>query len=1183
MAFPQDPLPIRAEMQIGGTWTTVTTDIRNDGDIRITGGFTDEQASLTPSTIDFKLENTNGLYSDDNPASVNYGLLPTGTPFRVSIVESATFLRLPNGIKKDPLTATVADVPLAYVQTADKAVLDVTGDLDLRIEVEPDQWTLGSVGHHLAGKWTFSTPQRSWAWVIQPSGTMRLYWSTDGNTPVGPNTYADSTVIIPSAGGRLALRVTIDVDNGAAGRTITFYTSDSITGTWTQLGASVVQAGTTSIFSSTSWLTVGTIVDQSALQIFSGFTAALGYVMPLNGRVHRFQMRSGIGGTLVADMNASAQTEGATSWSDGLGTPNTWTLGGAGGAEITKADYRAYGEIAEMPNTWDPTGADVYIQTNASGIIRRLTQGAQALNSSIFRNLRQYIGAGAVGYWPLEGGSQSTTAGNVVPGQPAANVINVLFSSDTTFPASAGVMSVVDSTSYIAGAVTGAAPTDQATLIFYYKIDSTTPSDTPVVHMYTSGVVKQLTLSIGVADYRLTAYDASGTSIGTTASTFGTGAAPGQWLAVQMRVNKNGAGVDCNLAWYPIGTASSFYGTGAVNIASGVVGSHLGFATSRGISALSLNATFAHFMALNLVGFEFANSTFAKTSIAFRGEYAAERWLRILREEGIQGRCIGWPADTITMGPQPIDTLTAILTDCANTAGSLQYEARDSASLIFRTYRSLVGQTAVGLTYNRPTSHLAGQFQPTLDDQGLTNDVTANSPGGAFARATKDTGPRSTLSPPNGSGRYDSVIFVNPYTDDQLAGLAQYAVFRGTWPERRVPNLEVWLERSVFAASSTLTRSMRSIEPGDRVTVAGVPVWVGGGSQDTQVRGYTEVLMNRGHRLSFATVPYGPYRQLTALDGNPSIKRASTDWGNARVALAATSSATNLVVQTTEGQVFGTTASKPGNFPAGGGPAFTLGVAGEQVNATAIAAWLADNFTRSVSNGWGSTSTGAFAWTTTGGSASDFSANGTQGVHNLSTTAVDRVSTLALTARVPEVLLTHLRMPTALTGGGGQCIMTIRVGTSTDRIDLNISAVTGGSMTCWLSQLVGGVETTFDSVFPAVPGATSTTAVSVRLHIPQAAGSLAWGRVWVEGAVEPAGDMTTKITLTKANAAGDLQLRSTRNASSTNAAPFFIEWDALSLPRNQLVTVTRSVNGVSKAQAIDNVVTLADEFYTGRT
>ncbi len=929
MAFPQTPLPIRAEMQIDGTWTEVTSDVRADDGITIRGGFAPEQTSLTPSAVGFKLNNRSGQYSDDNPMSSYCGLLPTGTPFRVAIEESAPFLRLPNGIKKDPLTSVVGEVLYGYAWTADKAVLDITGDLDIRIELEPDAWQLGSAGHALAGKYDTTGNQRSWAWVIQPSGVMRLYWTTDGATsPLTAGTYADSTVAVTET-GRVALRVTIDVNNGAAGRDITFYTSDSITGTWTQLGSTVTQAGTTSIFSSSAWLTIGAIVNQSTLQLSFLTIAAAGYILPLAGRVYRMQVRSGIGGTLVADMNATVQAEGATSWSDGLGTPNTWTVAGDG-AEITVADYRGYGEIAKMPQEWDPTGADIYVRTEAAGIVRRLTQGGQSIGSPIFRYFRQYIGAGAVSYVPLEGGSQSTAAGNAVPGQPAAVVTNVLFSRDLEFPSSAGVMTLNDTDSRIVGRAVGVPSADQAQLIFYHKVDSAPASDAPTVHFFTSGTIRQLTFFIGAGGYRLTAFDSTGTSLGTAAATFGTGGNPGQWLAVQMKMTKNGTGVDCDLAWYPLGTTSAFFGITTLNIPSATVGAHQGFATSTGISALNLNASFAHFMCLNLAGFEFANSTFSNVSLAFIGEYAAERWLRLLREEGEQGRVVGWPADTITMGPQLIDTLTANLNDCANTSGSLQYEARDMAGLILRTYRSMLAQQPAELSYPRPDAHLSGTFQPTIDDFGLKNEVTANSPGGAFAIASKATGPRSIAV----SGRYDSPITVNPETDEQLPGLAQQAVFLGTWPDRRVPNLEVWLERSVFATSATLTRAMRSIEPGDRVLVADVPIWVGGGDSDTLARGYAETLSTFGHRLAFSTVPYGPYRATSDLSAGV-VRRAAPRYGGSLLTAGINSSALSLSCTTATGKTWGTTAGKPGNFP------LDIMMGGERITVSAIGAAVA--------------------------------------------------------------------------------------------------------------------------------------------------------------------------------------------------------------------------------------------------
>lgn len=1170
MAFPQDALPIRGEMLINNVWTNVTTRIRNESDIVITGGLAPEQTSITPCTCAFTLNNRDGLFSDDNPTSAYYGLLPTGTPFRASIVETTPFLRLPNGLLGDPLTLTTTDWSIAWAQTTDKAVLDVVGDLDLRIEVEPDQWQLGSCGQQLAGKYTTASNQRSWAWVIQPSGVMRLYWSADGLTPVSAGTYADSTAIVPGT-ARIALRVTIDVNNGAAGRTITFYTSDSITGTWVQLGSAVVQSTVTSIFSGSGIVTAGAIGSTTGtIAIVSDGT--FGYTLPLAGRIYRFQMYSGIGGTLVADMNATVQTEGATSWSDGLGTPNTWTL--VKTAEITKADYRSYGEIAEMPQEWDSSGTDFYVRTVASGIVRRLTQGAQALNSPIYRNLQQYIGAGALGYWPLEGGSQSTAAGNVVAGQPAARVTSVQFSTDNEFPASAGVMTLTDSGSGIVGSLRGTAPADQGQIIFYHKVDSAPASDINVVHFYTSGTARQITFIIGSGTYRVKAFDATGTELGTSFTSFGTGASPGQWLATQMKITKNGAGVDIDLAWYPLGTTTAFYGVATLNLAAATVGAVTGFATSSSVASAGLNATFAHFMLLNLAGFEFANATFAQTSIAFRGELAALRWLRILREEGVQGRVVGWPADSIAMGPQPIDTLTGILDDCVSTAGALQYEARDMAALVLRTQRSLLAQEPVTLTYPRPTSHLSGSFSPTFDDQNLRNDVTAQSAGGAFARASKETGPRSAATPPLGAGRYASFVNVNPYDDDDLADLAGYAVYLGTWNARRVPNLEVWLQRSAFVANATLTRSLRSVNPGDRVLVSSVPIQVGGGDADTLIRGYRETLQNRGHMLAFSTVPYGPYLAANDLTlGSNTRYRAAAVEGGSLVAADITSGALSVAVDTHEGKLWGSTVTKPGNFP------LSILIAGEKITVSGIAAWVLDDFARTSSNSWGTPTTGPSAWITTGGAASDYSVSAGVGRQNLSTVTTERVSELALAGRVSQVRLTSIQQVTALTGVGGTCTMVVHLGTATNYVRLNIMTTTAGSSTHWVNQVVNSVETAFDSAFPST-GLTTTAAMAVLVDVSP---TLVRAKVWAASLNEPSA-WTTSVALTAPNVAGSVFLRSLRNASSTNASPFNIEYDNLTLPRTQLFTLSaRAVNSVTKAQTANTAVQVAEPFYVART
>ncbi|GII87695.1 hypothetical protein Ssi03_56850 [Sphaerisporangium siamense] len=159
-----------------------------------------------------------------------------------------------------------------------------------------------------------------------------------------------STLPVPAPpSGRRALRVTLDVNNGAAGRTTTFYYADTIAGPWTQLGDPVVTAGTTSIFDSTAGVELGDAADLTN--------------SPVTGRFHGFELRSGISGSVVANPDFTTQTPGATSFADASG--RTWTI--AGQAEITNRQYRFHGEVSSWPPRWDTTGTDVHTPIEPPG------------------------------------------------------------------------------------------------------------------------------------------------------------------------------------------------------------------------------------------------------------------------------------------------------------------------------------------------------------------------------------------------------------------------------------------------------------------------------------------------------------------------------------------------------------------------------------------------------------------------------------------------------------------------------------------------------------------------------------------------------------------------------------------------------------------------------------------------
>lgn len=191
-----------------------------------------------------------------------------------------------------------------YVSTPDAAALDIVGDIDIRARIAADDWTPAAEDYVIA-KYTTTGNQRSYALTIDTTGVLVFRWSNDGTAALS----ASSTAATGFTDGTTHwIRATLDVDNGAAGKTVTFYTSED-GATWTQLGTAVTTGGTTSIFASTAVLEIGSS---------TGGTASL-----FAGKFFRGEVRSGVGGTAVASPIAVAASGTVTD-----ATPRTWTLNG---------------------------------------------------------------------------------------------------------------------------------------------------------------------------------------------------------------------------------------------------------------------------------------------------------------------------------------------------------------------------------------------------------------------------------------------------------------------------------------------------------------------------------------------------------------------------------------------------------------------------------------------------------------------------------------------------------------------------------------------------------------------------------------------------------------------------------------------------------------------------------------
>lgn len=1149
MAFPESRLLIKNELLIDGSWVDVTSLTRNSDNVTITRGYRGEQSNLSSAQCNFTLNNRDGRFSNRNPLSPYYGLIGRNTPFRNSITGSGTFLRLLDSSNAE------GEYGGDNVQTTDKAVLDITGDIDIRIDIEPDNWR-GVSRQFLASKYVTTSDQRSWTCYITVTGLVTMIWSTDGTS--GNRVFATSTERVATT-GRQAIRITVDVNNGASGNTTTFYTSDTIEGSWTQLGDTVVNSGTSSIHSGTAPLEIGTI--NNAGDRYGTIAAAA----PFTGKIYGFELRNGIGGTLVADMDPTAQAAGSTSWSDGLGTPNTWTVNGA--AEITAQDYRFYGEVSKLPQRWDTSGTDVYVPTTASDIIQRLTQGAKPLQSAIYRNLSRF---GADGYWPMEDGSNATQISSD-SGKSVVPPVDFSFGSDDGLKGSTGVLTFTSDSSYAEGEVLGTitSSTGTAYVLFYFKMPSVPGSTTgPIMNFYyIGGTVYRLTISVSATAFDFSIINAEGTSLLSSSVSFGTDISPDDWIAMRFRMVQSGANINYSMGWFDITT-----GAGPVGASSTINSQTCGRPRSwisfpyTGKNGLKI----AH-VVLSRTDIDISDATFVGSSVAWVGESAYDRFKRLCVEAGIPWWIVGQATDTLAvdlteaMGVQATSTLMTLLQECADADGGLITSPRDKFGIAFHLRSSMLNRYAMQLDYS--ANHLSGKLEPDEDDSLIQNDVTVTRPNGGSARSVQTEGSLNVNDPqddPQGVGTYNVSLSRNVESDTQLPYLAQHEKFLGTWDELRYKNVEVELARSVFVNDASLTAEVYNLDLCDPFIIANLPSWLPPDDVELLAIGYTETQKNREHNFKWTTRPYGPFRVNNLTETDDSRYRAAAS--DSSLSTSIDSSTTSLLVKTPTGPLWGTTAGKPGNFP------LDIMVGGERITVSAIGSSIVDAFGRTSASSFGSADTGG-AYTLTGGSASNYNVSSGMGRITVASTDTNRYATLGgLSASDCDIYVTTAVSAVA-TGASLLNAIAARWTDVNNTYRAEVTFTTSGTVDARIRSVVGGSS----SSLVLVSGVASYSAGTLVRCRFQVIGTTLRMKVWLAASAEPTG---WSCVATDSNlSSGNIGVWAWANGGNSNSNPE-ARFDDLNTINPQLFTASaRSVNSVTKSHTVGDEVQIVDKFY----
>jgi hypothetical protein len=908
-------LDLRGELQIGGVWVDATGQILKRQALTHTRGRQDHGARVDPSDLRPLLNNTDGQFSPDNPLGPYYGQFGRNTPFRLSIAAGSTFL--------------AATGTTDRAETPDHASLDITGDIDVRLEAYVTDWHT-STPTELAGKFTASAGGRSWLLFLF-EGRLLFYWSTDGTNEF--TTSSTTKVTIPPS-GRMAVRATMDVDNGAGGRSITYYTAPSIAGPWTQLGDPTIQTGTTSIANTAQPVQVGAV-------------GAVSFADPV-GRFYKFELRNGIGGNLVAAPDFTAQTPGAASFVDSAG--RTWSM--SGNAHLSNRHVRLSHELAAYPTEWHPSGAHAWVNAQTAGILRRLRRGEHALDSTLRRRIPSF---GPLAYWPMEEGKAASYAYSPIAGVSPLSLSGANWASADSL-ASSNPLPELAPTSSNPAMMMGRVPTPATALTAWsvqwlYRLDQAPGARYTFMRILSTGTIAEWYIQTGADGTTILGKDNDGNThvndnIGTGSDLFG------QWVLTHFAVTQVGGTIEYDIWWTDVGGDAGHFGssvTGSVGRPTAVASPPNGYAADlqgMAIGHISVWPTAA-------------TSAYTNAVTAWTGETAGERMQRLADEESIPLTVCGVVQEQTLVGPQLPDAVLNLLEEAGEADGGILYEDREQPALRYRDRAGMYNQTpALVLDYNAPG--LAPPLQPTGDDDATENDVTVTRVGGSSGRAVLKEGALSVQAPPNGVGiGYDSSYQLNLHGDEQAEPIAYWLMHLGTYEGRRYPQVHVM----VHQAPAELVDQILATDVGSKIVIRNPPIWVAPGDIELLVQGYEETFASEFQwDIIFNCTPGQPWN--VGVVGHSQLGWVDTD--GTELAAAVDEDDTTLNVTATLSRPWTT---DPIDFPV------DIRVGGEVMTVSSCTYAVQDAFTRTVTTGWGTADSGQ-AWTTTGGSSTDYSVGG---------------------------------------------------------------------------------------------------------------------------------------------------------------------------------------------------------------
>lgn len=197
----------------------------------------------------------------------------------------------------------------SYASTPDTAVLDITGDIDIRAVIAFTDYSTGAI-QTIIGKYLTSGLQRSYWFRVGTTGTLQMVTSNNGSN----TSTATSSITLYDMGKADGELIAVRVTRIAATGVVTFYVgTDPVLqpGSWEPMGTTAATA-VGNMFGGTAPLEVGSV---------NGGTSDLAI-----GTVIMTEVRNGVNGTAVSAPHFGEQATGTTNFLD---SGMTWTVNGS--------------------------------------------------------------------------------------------------------------------------------------------------------------------------------------------------------------------------------------------------------------------------------------------------------------------------------------------------------------------------------------------------------------------------------------------------------------------------------------------------------------------------------------------------------------------------------------------------------------------------------------------------------------------------------------------------------------------------------------------------------------------------------------------------------------------------------------------------------------------------------------